>query len=115
MYGKAPLLHHASRKLIGDEAFFKGLRAYVDTYRFKWACGDCFTRELAKASPAHARQLERLRVRWWREAHGDEDLGQPNLGALLGGAGLGGGAQMDAETLKLMQELLPGLLDMGQE
>ncbi|MBM7114179.1 M1 family aminopeptidase [Archangium primigenium] len=113
VYGKAPLLHHASRKLIGDEAFFKGLRAYVDTYRFKWACGDCFTRELAKASPAHARQLERLRVRWWREAHGDEDLGQPNLGALLGGAGLGG--QVDAETMKLMKELLPGLLDMGQE
>jgi hypothetical protein len=105
VYGKAPLLHHYSRKLIGDEAFFKGMRSYVDTYRFKWTCGECFTQELAKASPANARELERLRVRWWKEAHGDEDLGEPNLGALLGG-----GAQMDPETLKLMEELLPGLM-----
>ncbi|MFY0580283.1 M1 family aminopeptidase [Cystobacter fuscus] len=105
VYGKAPLLHHASRKLIGDEAFFKGMRSYVDTYRFKWTCGECFTQELAKASPSNAKELERLRVRWWKEAHGDEDLGEPNLGALLGGGG-----QMDPETLKLMEELLPGLM-----
>ena len=105
VYGKAPLLHHASRKLMGDEAFFRGLRAYVDTYRFKWTCDDCLTQQLAKASPPHAAALERLRVRWWKEAHGDEDLGEPNLGALLGGGG-----QLDPETLKLMEELLPGLL-----
>ncbi|MET0403113.1 MAG: M1 family aminopeptidase [Cystobacter sp.] len=116
VYGKAPLLHHASRKLIGDEAFFKGLRAYVDTYRFKWTCGECFTQELARASPGHARELERLRVRWWKETHGDEDLGQPDLGSLLGG-GLNGASQVDpAEALQLMQELLPGLLEgMEQE
>ncbi len=109
VYGKAPLLHHASRKLMGDEAFFKGLRAYVDTYRFKWSCADCLTRELGRASPANAAALERLRVRWWQEAHGDEDLGEANMGALLGGMG---GQQMDAETLKLLEELLPGM--MGQ-
>lgn len=104
VYGKAPLLHQASRKLMGDEAFFRGLRAYVDTYRFKWSCPDCLTRELAKASPSKAQALERLRVRWWKEAHGDEDLGEPNLGAMLGGQ------KMDPETLKLMEELLPGLM-----
>jgi Peptidase family M1 domain len=108
VYGKAPLLHHASRKLVGDEAFFRALRAYVDAYRFRWTCTDCFTRELAKASPSKAQELERLRVRWWKEAHGDEDLGQPNMGALLG-AGVDG-AELDPETLKLMEELLPGLL-----
>lgn len=112
VYGKAPLLHHASRKLIGDEAFFKALRAYVDAYRFKWTCDDCFTRELAKASPSKAPELERLRVRWWQEAHGDEDLGKANMGALLG-AGMNGEA-LDPETLKLMEELLPGLMK-GQE
>ena len=112
VYGKAPLLHHASRKLVGDDAFFKALRAYVDAYRFKWTCGDCFTRELAKASPSKARELEQLRVRWWQEAHGDEDLGKPNMGAMLG-AGMDG-QQLDPETLKLMEELLPGLLK-GQE
>ncbi|PTL78494.1 M1 family aminopeptidase [Vitiosangium sp. GDMCC 1.1324] len=108
VYGKAPLLHHASRKLIGDEAFFKGLRSYVDTYRFKWTCGDCLTRELAKASPSNAKELERLRVHWWKETHGDEDLGQANMGALLGvGAD---GQELDPETKKLIEELLPGLL-----
>ncbi|WNG34579.1 M1 family metallopeptidase [Archangium minus] len=105
VYGKAPLLHHASRKLMGDEAFFKGLRSYVDTYRFKWTCGDCLTRELAKASPSNAKELERLRVRWWKETHGDEDLGQANLGALLTGGG-----DIDPGTQKLIEELLPGLL-----
>lgn len=108
VYGKAPMLHHASRKLVGDDAFFKALRAYVDAYRFRWTCSDCFTRELAKVSPGKAEALERLRVRWWKEAHGDEDLGQADVGALLGvGAD---GAELDPETLKLMQELLPGLL-----
>lgn len=108
VYGKAPLLYDASRKLMGDEAFFRGLRSYVDTYRFKWSCTDCFTKALAKASPSKATELERLRVRWWKEAHGDEDLGQANMGALLG-AGTNGEA-LDPETLKLMEELLPGLM-----
>jgi hypothetical protein len=80
----------------------------VDAYRFRWTCDNCFTRELAKASPSHAAALERLRVRWWKEAHGDEDLGKPNMGALLG-AGVNG-QDLDPETLRLMEELLPGLL-----
>jgi hypothetical protein len=117
VYGKAPLLHHASRQLVGDVAFLQGLRSYVDTYRFKWACGDCFTRELAKASPAQAKKLEALRVRWWQEAHGDADLGKADLGALLGAQGLGDLGDlkdlqlgMDPATKKLLEELMPGLL-----
>jgi hypothetical protein len=110
VYGKAPLLHHASRKLIGDAAFFKGLRAYVDTYRFRWSCEDCLTRELAKASPAHDQALERLRKRWWDQAKGDEDLGQGDLGALMGSMGGMQGVELDAESRKLLEELLPGLL-----
>ncbi|MBZ4419623.1 M1 family aminopeptidase [Myxococcus sp. RHSTA-1-4] len=117
VYGKAPLLHHASRQLVGDVAFFQALRSYVDTYRFKWACGDCLTRELAKASPGQAKKLEALRVRWWREAHGDADLGKADLGSLLGAQGLGdlGDVKdlqlgMDPETKKLLEELMPGLL-----
>jgi hypothetical protein len=108
VYGKAPLLHQASRKLIGDEAFLKGMRNYVDTYRFKWACPDCFTQELAKASPGHARALEKLRTRWWKEARGDEDLGSPDLGTLMGSMGMGP-MELDAETQKAMQMLLKGL------
>lgn len=109
VYGKAPLLHHASRKLVGDAAFLKALRAYVDAYRFKWTCSDCFTRELAKASPGKAEALERLRVRWWNEAHGDEDLGVADLNALMGSMGMGA-MEFDAETKKLLEQLLPGML-----
>ncbi|WP_426754207.1 M1 family aminopeptidase [Myxococcus sp. Y35] len=136
VYGKAPLLHHASRKLVGDAAFFKALRAYVDTYRFKWTCKECFTKELAKASPANASALERLRTRWWREAKGDEDLGKPRLESLLQGfeglegleslealqgmdmealqgmPGFEAFQELDAQTKELMEQLIPGL--MGQ-
>ncbi|MFP2931227.1 M1 family aminopeptidase [Pyxidicoccus sp. 3LG] len=112
VYGKAPLLHHASRKLVGDAAFVQALRAYVDAYRFKWTCKECFTRELAKVRPAHAKSLERLRTRWWQEAHGDEDLGRPDLGALMGGMDLGDleDLDLDPQSKKLLEELLPGLL-----
>lgn len=111
VYGKAPLLHHASRKLVGDEAFVKALRSYVDAYRFKWTCADCFTRELAKASPGKEAALERLRKRWWKEAHGDEDLGAADLGALMGAMGVKmDDVQLDPETRKILQQMLPGLL-----
>ncbi|RKG93922.1 aminopeptidase [Corallococcus sp. CA053C] len=113
VYGKAPLLHHASRRLIGDEAFFKALRAYVDTYRFKWACRTCFTQELAKASPTNAKALGKLRARWWEEAHGDDDLGAGDLQSLMGAMGGGlGDVKLDAQTQQLLEELLPQL--MGQ-
>ncbi|TSC32213.1 M1 family aminopeptidase [Corallococcus sp. Z5C101001] len=113
VYGKAPLLHHASRELVGDAAFFKALRAYVDTYRFKWACKACFTQELAKASPVNAKALGRLRVRWWEEAHGDEDLGAADLQGLMeamGGSGGLGGVKLDAQTQALLEQLLPQLM-----
>jgi hypothetical protein len=115
VYGKAPLLHHASRQLVGDAAFLQALRAYVDAYRFKWAGGDGFTRELAKASPAHAKRLEALRVRWWLEAHGDEDLGKADLASMLGAQGLGDlgdlqGMELDPASKQLLEQLLPGLL-----
>ncbi len=134
VYGKAPLLHHASRKLVGDAAFLKALRAYVDAYRFKWTCKECFTKELARVSPANAGALERLRTRWWREARGDEDLGRPRLESLLGGfeglegledldalqgllglqelQGFEAFQQLDAQSKELLEQLIPGL--MGQ-
>ncbi|MGE6760736.1 M1 family aminopeptidase [Corallococcus interemptor] len=114
VYGKAPLLHHASRKLVGDSAFFKALRAYVDTYRFRWACKACFTQELAKASPANAKALTQLRTRWWEESHGDEDLGAADLQGLMEamGGGAMGGVKLDAQTQELLEQLLPQL--MGQ-
>ncbi|SET47503.1 hypothetical protein SAMN05443572_102412 [Myxococcus fulvus] len=113
VYGKAPLLHHASRKLVGDAAFFQGLRSYVDTYRFKWTCKECFTKELAKASPGNGKALEKLRVRWWQEARGDDDLGLPNLDSVMDTLGAGSGLDadaLDAQAKELLEQLLPSLL-----
>ncbi len=107
VYGKAPLFFDAARKLVGDDAFFRGLRSYVDTYRYKWACLDCVRKELAKASSGRASALERLQSRWWKETHGDEDLGAPSLESLMGG-GMGD-LKLDKETQKMMEDLLKGL------
>jgi hypothetical protein len=103
VYGKAPLLFDAARKRVGEEVFQRALRTYVDTYRYKWARADGFLRELGKAAPTHARELTRLQAHWWEEAHGDEDLGKPGLGALMGGVDA---AQLDKETLKLLEDFL---------
>lgn len=114
VYGKAPLLHEAERRLMGDAAFMKAMRSYVDTYRYKWACADCFTQTLSKQSPMLASRLSKLRQRWWLEARGDEDLGQPDVLKLMGP--LGGNMQsmpgmqgIDAESLQLLQDAIRAL------
>ncbi|MFL5319293.1 MAG: M1 family aminopeptidase [Myxococcaceae bacterium] len=119
VYGKAPLLHEANRKLMGDAAFFKGLRAYVDEYRYKWACGDCLTTTLAKVSPGQGGKLHELRHRWWDDTKGDKDLGKADLGKMLGAMGgmqgmTGNGAPddmqgLDPETMKLLQDAIRAL------
>jgi hypothetical protein len=107
VYGKAPLFFHSARKLVGDDAFFRSLRSYVDTYRYKWACLDCFRKELTKASSGRSGALERLQNRWWKEAHGDEDLGAASLDSLMGGSM--GDLKLDKETQKMMEDILKGL------
>lgn len=114
VYGKAPLLHEAERKLMGDAAFAKAMRTYVDTYRYKWACADCFTQTLGKQTPMLASRLVKLRQRWWLEAKGDEDLGPPDMTKMmgpLGGAmqGMQGAQGLDAESLQMLQEALKAL------
>ena len=37
VYGKGPYVYEAIRKAIGDKAFFDGLKAYVEKYRFRIA------------------------------------------------------------------------------
>jgi hypothetical protein len=101
VYGKGPLLHEAERGLLGDEAFLRGLRHYVDRYRYRWACRDCLTQVLAHESPAHAAALHRLRRHWWQETHGDEDLG--SLEKLTQGLS---GQAMDPQVQGLVDEVM---------
>ena len=107
VYGKAPLLHEAERKLVGDTVFFDALRAYVEQYRYQWASVDSLTRVLASKAPEKRARLQALRHHWWNEAHGDEDLGEADLGKMMEGIT---GVQMDEETQALVKQLLPGLL-----
>lgn len=106
VYAKGPLLHEAERKLLGEEAYVKGLKAYVDAYRYRWACADCLTRTLSALHPDQAQALQALRQHWWREAHGDEDLGAPDVSKLMRQVS---GAQLDPQSQKLIEELLKGL------
>ncbi len=107
VYAKAPLLFAAQRKQVGDAAFFKGLRAYVDAYRWRWSCEDCFTTGLGKANPRHAAALGKLQRRWWDEAHGDADLGQPSMAGMMEQLT---GQKMDPKTEALLRQLLPQLI-----
>ncbi|MBX5481370.1 MAG: aminopeptidase [Myxococcaceae bacterium] len=109
VYGKAPLLHDAERRLVGDAAFYKALRAYVDQYRYRWSCLACFTGVLAKQRPSRAGALTGLRERWWEQAHGDEDLGPPSVNAMLRGMGVGLDT-LDPDTARLMQEVMKQLM-----
>lgn len=107
VYGKAPFLHERTELLLGEGAFLAGLRAYLDEYRFKWACGDCLTKVLERKNPKQAAAIRALRKRWWEGVHGDEDLGQGDLGAMMEGLT---GQEISPEAKELLEQLLPQLM-----
>lgn len=107
VYGKAPLLFDAQRKLVGSERWERALKAYVEQNRYRWVTSQTLTQAVAKVAPEHAKQLEVLRRRWLEEAHGDEDVGRLSLGSLL--QQKQGGLEVDAEAMKLMEQLMKEL------
>ena len=106
IYGKAPLLFEEQRKLVGDEAWLKGLKAYVEQNRYRWVTSRTLTELVGKQNPASAKKLEALRQHWWNEAHGDEDLGTIDLASMLGGAGSPG---IDPKMLKELEKAMKAL------
>ena len=102
IYGKAPLLFEEQRKLLGDEAWLKGLRAYVEQNRYRWVTSRTLTELMGKQNPSAAKKLEALRQHWWNEAHGDEDIGQLDLESMMGGAGHG----MDPKLLEELEKAM---------
>jgi hypothetical protein len=108
IYGKAPLLFDAIRKQMGDAAYFKALRTYADDNRWKWTHADTLFR-LLKGS-------EKLRAHWWRERHGDQDLGAGDIAALMQGLSGGNGVpsnlqgmDLDPAMVKHLEEILKQL------
>lgn len=112
VYGKAPLLFDAQRKLVGDAAWVEALKQYVAEYRYKWVTPDTFTDVVAKTS-GNAK-VKALKKRWWDEKHGDEDIGGLDLGGLLGPGAGAAGAQgmptMDPATMKQLEELMKQMM-----
>jgi hypothetical protein len=82
VYGKGPYLYPAIRAAIGDDAFFAGLRGYVERYRYRIAPGRGPIESLATG--AHASRVRALARHWLDETHGDADLGASDPGAMLG-------------------------------
>jgi hypothetical protein len=82
VYGKGPFLYRELRTALGDTAFFAGLRAYVERWRYRVAPGRGPIDALATG-----RQASRVRAlarRWLDETHGDDDLGGGDTSSMLG-------------------------------
>lgn len=110
VYGKAPLLFDEQRKLVGDEVWLRGLKAYVEQNRYRFVGSKTLTQTMQKLSPANAKQLEALRVRWWEEEHGDEDIGAYDLDSLMNGSGGQPGLLgVDAKALQEFEKAMKAL------
>lgn len=111
VYGKAPLGYDAMRELVGDEAWLGALRRYVETNRYRWVTSRTLVDQVAKERPGSAAKLQGLAKRWFREAHGDEDVGGLDVEQLLNGAGRPGrgGGTLDPAALKQFEELMKAL------
>lgn len=110
VYGKGPFFFVEARKAMGDEAFFGALRGYVQTWQFRTAPRQALIDALSKGP--HEARVRALARRWLVEAHGDKDLGKPQLPGLAGGlGGLGGTGGMGdgsvgADTMKQLMQWL---------
>ncbi|HEY8427432.1 MAG TPA: M1 family aminopeptidase [Sandaracinaceae bacterium] len=99
VYGKGPYLYPALRRLLGDRAFFGAIQDYVRAHRFRMAPPRALFDRMARGR--HAAEVRALERRWLEEAHGDADLGPPDLGRMLGVPARG-----DDPALRALQRLL---------
>lgn len=118
VYGKGPYFYAAVRRKLGDERFFRALRRYASDYAFGFAGPAAFTTIAASEAGRDDAAIRALARRWLYEAHGDEDLGKPDMSRLLGGmggniggggsggTGLPGGLRVDPSTLQQLLESL---------
>jgi hypothetical protein len=112
IYGKAPLFYRAARKMLGDATFNKVLARYAQRYRLgSDAPDDGIVLACKDVAPAQAKKLEQLRQRWFDEAHGDQDVGQMDMGKLLESST---GMKMSDQEKQAVQQLMPQLMQMLQ-
>lgn len=116
VYGKGPYLYNALREAAGDAVYFRALRRYVDTWRFRTAPSTGFVDALIAEAPAQSTRFRALAHRWLEETHGDDDMGQADMGALLGGM-LGNGAVSPdmQQAIEMLGPMLQGLQRQGAQ
>ncbi len=107
VYGKAPLFFREARKAMGDSPFELALKRYATRYRFKDAGSDAFLQVAQEVAPAQKKKLEDLYGRWFRGAHGDEDIGPLDIGKMMEATT---GMKMGAQERAAMQQLMPALM-----
>ncbi len=85
VYGKGPLFFHVLRQTLGDDAFFKTMQTYLQTYKYGLATPERF---IAVAEQVSGEDLSGLYNRWLLEKHGSEDIAKYSIDL---SNGLGGG------------------------
>ncbi len=111
IYCKAPGFYRAARKLLGDAAFFEALRRYETDHFLGVAEPDDFLKAASRVAPAKAKAVAALRRHWLREAHGDQDLGKPDLATLMNDVT---GQPLDPTSQQLLQQMGPLIQQMMQ-
>ncbi len=81
VYGKGALGFDTIRRVIGDEAFFQGLRDYVAEHRFGIAQPDDLLASLENAS---GQDLRELWSHWFERTEGEQDFTPEDLMAITG-------------------------------
>ncbi|MDB4931492.1 MAG: Aminopeptidase, partial [Myxococcaceae bacterium] len=114
VYGKGPYLYNALRTAAGDAVFGRAVQRYVSTWRFRIAPATGFVDALVAEDGAHAARYRALAHRWLYESHGDDDLGQMDLGALVGNMLGGPNGQVSPEVQDALRMLGPLLQGMGR-
>lgn len=109
VYGKGPFYYVELRRELGEAAFWAGMQAYYQRFRFRTVTPADLPAVLAESS-GNRPAVDRLTRRWLAEAHGDEDLGQASFAELLEPV-LGPDA---ARLLRDLEGLLGGLTGQGR-
>lgn len=114
VYGKAPLFYAAVEREIGRKKLLSALQSYAGRYRFERATPEDLKRHLVTSAGAKGPRVAALWQRWFHQARGAEDLGEPNMMKLFGLLFPGGawpGAAEDFVTPDQTLDMLRGLLD----
>jgi hypothetical protein len=105
VYGKGALGFDNIRKTMGDEAFFSAMKKYYKKFWFQTA-GPYDFRDIAQSiQPNNKEKLEAVFKHWMEEEHGDADIGQGSMEALLATIMEGNSMGPAMDEKQLMKEL----------